>query len=196
MNRLVLSITVNAVLWGGAFFFAPDKTVDKFVPSSMDKKVTEVSLVIPPKAPEPIRTKPQPEPPIPKELPKPEPVKEEAPIIEEVLPQKEDPITEPEPEPQVSPAFVNYQNMVLTEVGRNKLYPKAAQRRNQTGKVKIRLVINAKGKLAQCLVLESSGYPLLDKGAMVSAKRAAPFPPPYTENGEFTLEFYIEYQLS
>jgi protein TonB len=60
-------------------------------------------------------------------------------------------------------------------------YPAAAQRRGQTGKVVIRVVISADGGVVKAVIEKSSGHALLDDAAL-EAVRKARFKP-YTENG-------------
>ena len=58
------------------------------------------------------------------------------------------------------------------------VYPQRARRMGWQGQVKIRFVVDRSGKVKDLEVLESSGYPLLDRQALKAVKRAAPFPPP------------------
>lgn len=56
------------------------------------------------------------------------------------------------------------------ELGRlidaHKQYPKRAQRRNQQGKATVRFILMRDGAVRQVELLDSSGYPVLDKAAM------------------------------
>ncbi|MDC7218675.1 MAG: energy transducer TonB [Spirochaetales bacterium] len=90
----------------------------------------------------------------------------------------------------------DYKMMILAAIGENKIYPSAARERNQTGTARLQLVINAKGKLEECSLLETSGYQLLDKGAIKSVQRAAPFPKPPEGNGPTVIQFYMDYELN
>ena len=58
------------------------------------------------------------------------------------------------------------------------VYPQRARRMGWQGQVKIRFVVDTSGKVKDLEVLETSGYPLLDRQALKAVKRAAPFPPP------------------
>lgn len=60
-------------------------------------------------------------------------------------------------------------------------YPRASQRRGETGRVMVRVLISPQGAVANASVRSSSGYARLDESALVAA-RSARFKP-YTENG-------------
>jgi protein TonB len=61
------------------------------------------------------------------------------------------------------------------------VYPRAALRRRQTGKVVVRVLISPQGNVVSASVRKSSGHELLDDAAL-DAVRKARFKP-YTENG-------------
>jgi len=56
-------------------------------------------------------------------------------------------------------------------------YPPEAVSRKAEGNAVIRFTITAGGKLADCRLLETSGSPLLDKGALTVVRAAAPYTP-------------------
>src|SRR5690606_21085910 len=60
-------------------------------------------------------------------------------------------------------------------------YPRASQRRGEQGRVIVRVLISAQGRVLEASVRQSSGYSRLDEAA-VKAVRSARFKP-YTENG-------------
>lgn len=60
-------------------------------------------------------------------------------------------------------------------------YPAAAQRRGQTGKVVVRVLISPQGNVVNASIEKSSGHVLLDDAALDAVQRAR-FKP-YTENG-------------
>jgi protein TonB len=60
-------------------------------------------------------------------------------------------------------------------------YPAAAQRRGQTGKVIVRVLISPQGNVVNASIEKSSGHVLLDDAALDAVQRAR-FKP-YTENG-------------
>jgi len=60
-------------------------------------------------------------------------------------------------------------------------YPRASQRRGEQGRVVVRVLISAEGRVVEATVRSSSGHSRLDESAL-KAVRAARFKP-YTENG-------------
>ena len=61
------------------------------------------------------------------------------------------------------------------------MYPRASQRRNEQGRVVVRVVISTEGSVMDVWVKNSSGHQRLDEAAL-SAVRKVKFKP-YTENG-------------
>jgi protein TonB len=57
-------------------------------------------------------------------------------------------------------------------------YPRKAQRAGMAGRTLVRFMICDDGRVQQLEVVESSGYPLLDRNALKTVRRAAPFPAP------------------
>lgn len=147
-------------------------------------------VVEPPKvepAPKP-RPKPKPEPkPEPKPKPRAEP-KPEAVVGEETKPATA-PVVSNTEQPtggQQARAVDPSQPRVVHQV--NYLgapprpnYPRAAQRRNEQGKVIVRVLISTQGTVADVWVKTSSGHDRLDQAAL-AAVRGVRFKP-YTENG-------------
>lgn len=60
-------------------------------------------------------------------------------------------------------------------------YPRLSERRGEQGRVVLRVLISAEGRVAQVKVQHSSGYDRLDEAA-IEAMQQARFRP-YTENG-------------
>lgn len=58
------------------------------------------------------------------------------------------------------------------------VYPRIARRRGIQGKTVISFVIQADGSVKDLKIVESSGYDILDRNAIKTVKRAAPFPKP------------------
>lgn len=61
------------------------------------------------------------------------------------------------------------------------IYPRAAERRGESGEVLLRVLIGTDGQPAQVIVTRSSGYEALDRAA-IQAMKAAQFKP-YLDNG-------------
>jgi periplasmic protein TonB len=60
------------------------------------------------------------------------------------------------------------------------VYPPMARRMNWSGKAMVSFTIVEDGSVHTVRVIQSSGYPLLDKSALETVKQAAPFPKPPT----------------
>jgi protein TonB len=137
--------------------------------------------------------------------------------IEPVVEQLVEPITQPsikEQEPIVSnttqtPAeeivvskevvakdFVETNFTVIRDmVLKNLVYPKSAQRMNQTGVVELTLVIDPQGKLIEYFVSKNSNFKALDKAALQSVEKTANalFPKPQTTS---TIVLPVSFRLN
>jgi len=72
-------------------------------------------------------------------------------------------------------------------------YPEEAQNRGMEGKVLISFVIMEDGNVKDLKVLTSSGYALLDKNAMETVKKSAPFPkPPANAELQLPITYVLE----
>ncbi|NOR49766.1 MAG: TonB family protein, partial [Desulfuromonadales bacterium] len=67
---------------------------------------------------------------------------------------------------------------IRKQILKSLVYPQRARRMGWQGQVKIRFVVDTSGKVKDLEILETSGYPLLDRQALKPVTRAAPFPPP------------------
>lgn len=78
-----------------------------------------------------------------------------------------------------------------------KRYPPEARRVGYEGTVVISFTINLDGTLTDVRVINSSGHTILDRAAVMTIKRAAPFPSlkPYTTEQSLTLEVPITFRL-
>ncbi len=73
--------------------------------------------------------------------------------------------------------YEKYLDRLRRKIERFWLYPPGALAKRVEGEAVIRFSINAKGGLAESLVVSSSGSALLDEGALDSVRNAAPFEP-------------------
>ncbi len=82
---------------------------------------------------------------------------------------------------------------------RSRDYPSVAFTRNQTGRVRTLLKIDANGTVADCKVIESSGSPLLDKRTCDIFLKRIEFRPALNANGKPVASSYVppvvDYQL-
>jgi len=91
-----------------------------------------------------------------------------------------------------------YVRLVQEAILENVAYPMEARRANLSGSVVLSLHLRANGNLASVFVNESSGHKLLDKAAVFTVKRLAPYPafPNNLTLKEIWIEVPINYQLS
>ncbi|HQM43696.1 MAG: energy transducer TonB [Deltaproteobacteria bacterium] len=73
--------------------------------------------------------------------------------------------------------YADYLQLIKRRILRVWEYPQKAFEKNEEGNVIVRLSIDADGKLAHTVLLTSSGFPELDKGALNVIKDVAPFAP-------------------
>lgn len=87
--------------------------------------------------------------------------------------------------------FTIIRDMVL----KNLVYPKSAQRMNQTGVVELTLVIDPQGKLIEYFVSKNSNFKALDKAAFQSVEKTANalFPKPQTTS---TIVLPVSFRLN
>src|SRR5690606_20981524 len=73
-------------------------------------------------------------------------------------------------------ALSNYPGKVVAKLRRVLRYPREAQRDRITGEVRVSFVVAESGAVSSIRVVASSGYPVLDRAAVETVQRAAPFP--------------------
>lgn len=97
---------------------------------------------------------------------------------------------------EVQKAKESYKTYVKKRIAAKKLYPLKARAQNQTGNVKIKIVILPDGNLESVEIVEKSEYELLNQAALLAVKKASPFKKMSNEmlrqEYTFTLEFTLE----
>lgn len=90
-----------------------------------------------------------------------------------------------------------YFRQLIIQVNKAVIYPKQAYDRGIEGFVKIKVSIDKQGNIKQLETLESSEQSLLDKAALISAKRAEPFlaVPDMLELDDGIYDFVIPYRF-
>lgn len=79
---------------------------------------------------------------------------------------------------------------VLQRLAKSKRYPREALRYRSTGISQVKVIVNSKGEVVAASLFSSSGTKILDKEALATINRAAPFPlPPETLLIEGRVEF-------
>jgi protein TonB len=76
-------------------------------------------------------------------------------------------------------------------------YPRRARREQIEGTVLVSIRIDRQGRVASCRVRESSGSALLDRHAVRTIHRAAPFGavPASTDDSDLDFDLPLEYRL-
>ncbi|WP_022854255.1 energy transducer TonB [Thermodesulfatator atlanticus] len=92
--------------------------------------------------------------------------------------------------------FKTYFGQVLARISANKYYPFAARMAGQTGKVVVSFVIDTRGDVSQIEVEKPCRFEILNRAAVTTVKRAAPFPPPPRElNPPLRLTVAIKFEI-
>ena len=85
---------------------------------------------------------------------------------------------------------------ILRQVEELKRYPAAARIERADGRVVVKTVINEDGSVGEIELVQSSGFPSLDKAAMETIKQAAPFHLPHPlGRPRLTIKIPISYRL-
>ncbi|MGG4665098.1 energy transducer TonB [Providencia vermicola] len=83
-----------------------------------------------------------------------------------------------------------WQSEVHQRIAKTKRYPRAALRFRSTGVSQVKVVLDSKGEVVTASLFNSSGTKILDKEAIATISRAAPFPvPPETLLVDGRVEF-------
>ena len=73
--------------------------------------------------------------------------------------------------------ILKYQDIVKARISRYRRYPSRARRAGWEGRVEVGFTILSNGRLKEMRIISPSRYPLLDRAALSTLKRAGPFPP-------------------
>ena len=93
-------------------------------------------------------------------------------------------------------AIATYKSYALGRIASKKTYPYAARSRGFEGKVRVRIVIDPDGTLAQMDILEPSEYEMLNKACLAAIKKAAPFKKMASGMSAMTLSFVMDFSLN
>ena len=153
-------------------------------------------VVAPPDPPPPVPQKIE-KPPPPK-VPKPEVVRKPPPTPPEVTIQQVE-ITPPEPIVEVTPQpqQVTPPRATNRHANTQPPYPSSSRRANEEGRVVLMLLIDETGDVSDGRVQQSSGYPGLDRAALIHAKRRWRFAPAQ-QNGQavaYWMPFAVDFRL-
>ncbi|HEY6241788.1 MAG TPA: energy transducer TonB [Burkholderiales bacterium] len=90
-----------------------------------------------------------------------------------------------------------YRLALIDAAKRYKRYPVQAMERGWQGRVEIRLIIGADGRIKNVLIKRSSNYPILDDQALDMVKKGKPMAqiPPALRGREFTVDVPVIFEL-
>ena len=97
--------------------------------------------------------------------------------------------------PQVVKAAAAYKSYALGRIASKKTYPYTARSNGFEGRVRVSIVINPDGTLAQTDILEPSEYEILNKACLTAIKKAAPFKKMSGGMTAMTLSFVMDFSL-
>ena len=96
---------------------------------------------------------------------------------------------------QDAKAVATYKSYALGRIASKKKYPYTARSNGFEGKVRVRIVINPDGMLAQADILEPSEYEILNNACLAAIKKAAPFKKMSGGMNAMTLTFVMDFSL-
>lgn len=90
-----------------------------------------------------------------------------------------------------SDAKVTWQSRLLAHLEKYRRYPVRARAKGEEGTAYVRFRMDRQGRLLESSLARSSGSAQLDKAALATIKRAAPFPKPPQHVGGATIEITV-----
>ena len=97
---------------------------------------------------------------------------------------------------QDAKAVATYKSYALGRIASKKTYPYTARSNGFEGRVRVRIVINPDGTLAQTDILEPSEYEILNKACLTAIKKASPFKKMESDMSAMTLSFVMDFSLN
>ena len=97
---------------------------------------------------------------------------------------------------QDAKAVATYKSYALGRIASKKTYPYTARSNGFEGRVRVRIVINPDGTLAQTDILEPSEYEILNKACLAAIKKASPFKKMESGMSAMTLSFVMDFSLN
>ncbi|MDC7239646.1 MAG: energy transducer TonB [Spirochaetales bacterium] len=97
--------------------------------------------------------------------------------------------------PPMSSHLLSYKQQILEEVGRNKIYPASARKREQEDQVEVKVIIGSNGRILSLSIINPSEYTLLNDATLRAVRKASPFPSLPENIDEFEMTFVMNYEL-
>jgi len=88
-------------------------------------------------------------------------------------------------------AVSNYPGVVVSKLRRSLRYPREARSQRLRGEVQVAFTVSGSGGVGGVRIARSSGSPVLDKAALETVQRAAPFPPIPADAGRSSWTFTV-----
>jgi TonB family protein len=89
----------------------------------------------------------------------------------------------------------DYLALVMGRLEQNKVYPLAVRRRGIEGNITVAFTIKGDGKVSDIQLADTTGHRLLAQAAFQTIRSSSPFPVPENQNGDYTVQVTIRYQL-
>ncbi len=90
----------------------------------------------------------------------------------------------------------SYVREILSLLNQNKIYPQEAIDREEEGRVTLKVTLAADGKLKQVQVVEGAVFEVLNRAAVKTVQKVAPFPsPPGGSGGDFVFLAPLVYKV-
>ena len=96
---------------------------------------------------------------------------------------------------QDAQAVATYKSYALGRIASKKTYPYKARTNGFEGRIRVRIVINPNGTLAQIDILEPSEHEILNNACLAAIKKAAPFKKMTSGMAAMTLSFVMDFSL-
>jgi TonB family protein len=100
--------------------------------------------------------------------------------------------------PNTSDILQRFTQNVRRRIESKKIYPLAARKSMLEGQVGLKITLLKSGQLETVEIIESSGHAILDKAAVESARKAAPFPslPEGVERERVQMSIYLVFKMT
>ena len=100
--------------------------------------------------------------------------------------------------PSLSDIMQRFAQTVRRKIESKKRYPLAARKSRFEGRVGVKMTILKDGQLEMIEIIESSGHAILDKAALESVRRSAPFPqfPEEAERSRIQMSIYLAFKMT
>ena len=103
-----------------------------------------------------------------------------------------------QPKPSLNNILQSFAQTVRRKIESRKRYPLTARKSMIEGKVGVKMTILKDGRLEAVEIIETSGYAILDKAALESVRRAAPFPPlpEEADRNRIQMSIYLVFKMA